>query len=41
MTMGIFKLINLTKMIDLTISQIGHLIKLESALVNKATYYTQ
>jgi hypothetical protein len=27
--MGIFLLINLTKMIDLTISQIGHLVKLD------------
>jgi hypothetical protein len=33
MTMGIFLLINLT------ISQIGHLVKLANALVNKDTYY--
>jgi hypothetical protein len=41
MTMGMFLLINLTTMTDLTISQIGHLVKLANALVNKATYYTQ
>jgi hypothetical protein len=28
-TMGIFKLINLTTMIDLTINQIKHLVKLD------------
>jgi hypothetical protein len=31
----------LIKMTDLTISQIKHLVKLASALINKATYYTQ
>jgi hypothetical protein len=41
MTMGIFWLINLITMTNLTITQIGHLVKLASALVNKATYYTQ
>jgi len=39
--MGIFWLINLTKMINLTISQIKNLVKLASALVNKTIYYTQ
>jgi hypothetical protein len=29
MTMGIFGLINLTKVTNLTISQIGHLVKLD------------
>jgi hypothetical protein len=41
MTMGIFWLINLTRMIDLTISQVRDLVKLASALVNKVTYYIQ
>jgi hypothetical protein len=37
MTMGIFLLINLAKMTDLTINQIKHLVKLVSGLVNKTT----
>jgi hypothetical protein len=36
--MGIFFLTNLTIMIDLTINQIRHLIKLASDLVNKITH---
>jgi len=35
--MGIFLLINLSKMIDLTISQTGHIVKLVSGVLNKAT----
>jgi hypothetical protein len=41
MTMGIFCLIDLTRMIILIINQIEHLVNLASAPVNKATYYTQ
>jgi hypothetical protein len=37
MTIGIFLLINLIKMTNLTISQIKYLIKLVSSLVNKTT----
>jgi hypothetical protein len=37
-----YVLINhLTRVIDLTISQIGHLVKLANALVNKDIYYIQ
>jgi hypothetical protein len=37
MTMGIFWLINLITVANLTINQIEHLIKLASDLVNKTT----
>jgi hypothetical protein len=41
MTMDIFWLINLIRMTDLTISQIKHLVKLVSGLVNKNTQSSQ
>jgi hypothetical protein len=41
MTMGIFLLINLIRVIDLTMNQIRHLIKLVSHLVNKTTQFSQ
>jgi hypothetical protein len=41
MTMGIFWLINLSKMIDLTINQIGHIVKLVSGVLNKAIQFSQ
>jgi hypothetical protein len=41
MTMGIFLLINLTKMIDLTINKIGNIIKLVNDLFNKTTQSSQ
>jgi hypothetical protein len=41
MIMDIFRLINLTKVTDLTISQIGHLVKLVSGLANKTTQFSQ
>jgi hypothetical protein len=37
MTMGIFLLLNLTKITILTISQIKHLVKLVSGLIKKTT----
>jgi len=50
MTMNIFLLINLTKVADLTINQIGHLVKLDlkyhliklvCGLVNKIIQFSQ
>jgi len=40
MTMGIFSLINLTRVTNLKISQIRHLIKLVNGIINKITQST-
>jgi hypothetical protein len=41
MTMGIFWLINFTRVTNLTISQIEHLVKLVNGLINKTTQFSQ